>query len=213
MIILFSFFFVLFCFLDDFLNELLWTGVRDTQLPNRTYLIASIKSKDGEDIFNKRFKNKPFLKHAEAVMLCDGDFRHVLSVHHDIEITLTLNYSPCSSCACELRKFYENNRNIRNPIIQFSFLYRIEEEKNQHGLRNLREAGITVQAMNANSWREVGIDLELMALEDKEIITERDEDQADMLNKVLSTYESEHDQDTSNDDELSSLFQSQLKFL
>ena len=213
MIILFSFFFVLFCFLDDFLNELLWTGVRDTQLPNRTYLIASIKSKDGEDIFNKRFKNEPFLKHAEAVMLCDDDFGDAVNVHHDIEITLTLNYSPCSSCACELKKFYEKNRNIRNPIIQFSFLYRIEEEKNQHGLRNLREAGITLQAMNANSWREVGIDLELMALEDKEIITERDEDQADMLNKVLSTYESEHDQDTSNDDELSSLFQSQLKFL
>ena len=69
MIILFWFFFVLFCFLDDFLNELLWTGVRDTKLPNRTYLIASIKSKDGEDIFNKRFKNEPSLKHAEAVML------------------------------------------------------------------------------------------------------------------------------------------------
>ena len=108
MIILFSFFFfVLFCFLDDFLNELLWTGVRDTKLPNRTYLIASIKSKDGEDIFNKRFKNEPLLQHAEAVMLCDYDFRHVLSVHHDIEITLTLNYSPCSSCAYKLKTFYE----------------------------------------------------------------------------------------------------------
>ena len=213
MIILFWFFFVLFCFLDDFLNELLWTGVRDTKLPNRTYLIASIKSKDGEDIFNKRFKNEPFRKHAEAVMLCDRDFRHAVSVHHDIEITLTLNYSPCSNCADELKTFYEKNRNIRSPIIQFSFLYRIEEEKNQHGLRNLREAGITLQAMNANSWREVGVDLELMALEGKEIITERDEDQADMLNKVLFTYESEQDQDTSNDDELSSLFQSQLKFL
>ena len=214
MIILFSFFFfVLFCFLDDFLNELLWTGVRDTQLPNRTYLIASIKSKDGEDIFNKRFKNEPFRKHAEAVMLCDRDFRHAVSVHHDIEITLTLNYSPCSNCADELKTFYEKNRNIRSPIIQFSFLYRIEEEKNQHGLRNLREAGITLQAMNANSWREVGVNLESMASSDVDRITERDEDTEDMLNKVLFTYESEQDQDTSNDDELSSLFQSQLKFL
>ena len=213
MIILFWFFFVLFCFLDDFLNELLWTGVRDTKLPNRTYLIASIKSKDGEDIFNKRFKNEPFRKHAEAVMLCDRDFRHAVSVHHDIEITLTLNYSPCSNCADELKTFYEKNRNIRSPIIQFSFLYRIEEEKNQHGLRNLREAGITLQAMNANSWREVGVDLESMASSDVDRITERDEDTEGMLNKVLFTYESEQDQDTSNDDELSSLFQSQLKFL
>ena len=213
MIILFWFFFVLFCFLDDFLNELLWTGVRDTKLPNRTYLIASIKSKDGEDIFNKRFKNEPSLKHAEAVMLCDDDFGDAVAVHHDIEITLTLNYSPCSDCANELKKFYEKNRNIRNPIIQFSFLYRIEEEKNQHGLRNLREAGITLQAMNANSWREVGVNLESMASSDVDRITERDEDTEGMLNKVLFTYESEQDQDTSNDDELSSLFQSQLKFL
>ena len=205
--------FFLFCFLDDFLNELLWTGVRDTKLPNRTYLIASIKSKDGEDIFNKRFKNEPSLKHAEAVMLCDDDFGDAVAVHHDIEITLTLNYSPCSDCANRLRNFYENNGDIRNLIIQFSVLYRINEEINRIGLRNLREAGITLQAMNANSWREVGVDLELMALEGKEMITERDEDQADMLNKVLFTYESEQDQDTSNDDELSSLFQSQLKFL
>ena len=113
------------------MNELLWTGVKDTKLPNRTYLIASIKSKDGEEIFNKRFKNEPFLKHAEAVMLCDGDFRYVLSVHHDIEITLTLNYSPCNICAMKLKKFYESyKKKITKFIIQFSFLYRIKNKKN-----------------------------------------------------------------------------------
>lgn len=203
----------MFCFLDHFLNDLLWTGVKGTKWPNRTYLIASIKSSYGEGIFNKRFVNIPSTKDAEAVMLCDDDFGDAVAVHHDIEITLTLNYSPCSNCANKLRDFYKNHRNIRNLIIQFSFLYRIHEEKNQYGLRDLREAGITLQAMNANSWREIGVDLESMASSDVDRITERDEDTEDMLNKVLFTYESEQDQDTSDDDDdLSSRFHSRLIF-
>ena len=202
----------MFCFLDHFLNDLLWTGVKGTKWPNRTYLIASIKSSYGEGIFNKRFVNIPSTKDAEAVMLCDDDFGDAVAVHHDIEITLTLNYSPCSKCADKLRDFYENHRNIRNLIIQFSFLYRIREEKNQFGLRNLREAGVTLQAMNANSWREVGVDLESMTSLDVDRITERDEDTEGMLNKVLFTYESEQDQDTSDDDDLSSRFHSHLIF-
>ena len=140
------------------MDDLLWTGVKGTKWPNRTYLIASIKSNYGEGIFNKRFVNIPSMKDAEAVMLCDDNFRHAVAVHHDIEITLTLNYSPCSYCAKKLRDFYENYGDIRNLIIQFSFLYCIHDEKNQYGLRDLREAGITLQAMNANSWREVGVD-------------------------------------------------------
>ena len=213
LIIIFIFvFYFLFCFLDDFLNELLWTGVKGRKWPNRTYLIASIKSNDGEGIFSGRFKNKPYIKHAEAEMLCDNDFRHAVAVHHDIEITLTLNYSPCSDCANRLRNFYKNNGDIRNLIIQFSFLYRIDEEKNIIGLRNLREAGVTLQAMNANSWREVGVDLESMASSDVDRIMKRDKKTEYMLNKVLSTYESEQDQDTSDDDDLSSRFHSHLIF-
>ena len=213
LIIIFIFvFYFLFCFLDDFLNELLWTGVNGNW-PNRTYLIASIKSNDGEGIFSKRFKNTPFKEHAEAKMLSDDDFRHAVAVHHEIEITLTLNYSPCSDCANRLRNFYENIRDNRNLIIQFSVLYRINEEINRIGLRNLREAGVTLQAMNANSWREVGVDLESMASSDVDRITERDEDTEGMLNKVLFTYESEQDQDTSDDDDdLSSRFHSHLIF-
>ena len=203
----------MFCFLDHFLNDLLWTEVKGTKWPNRTYLIASIKSNYGRGIFNKRFVNIPSKKDAEVVMLCDYDFRHAVAVHHDIEITLTLNYSPCSNCANKLRDFYENYGDIRNLIIQFSFLYRIHDEKNQYGLRDLREAGITLQAMNANSWREVGVNLESMASSDVDRITERDEDTEGMLNKVLFTYESEQDQDTSDDDDdLSSRFHSHLIF-
>ena len=98
----------LFCFLDDFLNDLLWTGVKGKNRPKRTYLIASIKDNDGKDIFNERFKNTPFGKHAEKTMLCDGDFRKAVAYHHNMEIVLTLNYSPCSSCANDLKLFYES---------------------------------------------------------------------------------------------------------
>ena len=89
---------------------------------------------EGEDIFNKRFENTPFHEHAEEIMLCDKDFLDAVAAHHHhhhhgIEITLTLNYSPCSNCAKRLKKFYENNGKNTNFTIQFSFLYRIQEEK------------------------------------------------------------------------------------
>ena len=191
----------LFCFLDDFLNDLLWTGVKGKNRPKRTYLIASIKDNDGKDIFNECFKNTPFGKHAEKTMLCDGDFRKAVAYHHNMEIVLTLNYSPCSSCANDLKLFYETYRNNGNLTIQFSFLYNIQEEENQSGLRNLSNAGVTLQAMNENSWREVGIDLESMAFTDERRIRGRDKETGDMLYEVLCTYQDEQDQDTSDDDE------------
>ena len=197
----FFFFIFLFCLLDDFLNDLLRTGVYGYTLPKRTCLIASIKADNGEGIFNKRFVNTPHKKHAEVEMIDDEDFLHVVADYHDIEIILTLNYSPCSSCAETLKTFNEKNGNIRNFIIQFSFLYCIKEEKNRSGLRNLSNAGITLQAMNANSWREVGIDLESMAFTDERRIRGRDKKTGDMLCGVLCTYQDEQDQDTPDDDE------------
>ena len=55
--------------------------------------------------------------------------------------------------------------------------------------------------MNANSWREVGIDLESMAFTDERRISGRDKKTGDMLYGVLCTYQDEQDQDTSDDDE------------
>ena len=202
----------MFCFLDDFLEKLLWTGVKGKDWPKRTYLIASIKSNDGKDIFNKRCRNTPFEEHAEVKMLRDDDFLQAVVADHDTEITLTLNYSPCGDCAYELKEFYENYRlNIENLIIQFSFLYYIQKEENRTGLRSLSNAGVTLKAMNENSWREVGIDLKSLSSEDQEKITERDKGTADDLNEVLSTHQNEQDQDTSDVDKLSSQFQSQLR--
>ena len=152
---------------DKFLESLLWTGVIGTEWPQRTYLIAVVK--DGK-IFNKRFENAPY-KHAEEIMLDDYYSRNTVADKSNIEVILTLNYSPCSECAKILKTFYESHKKkITKFIIQFSYLYYIQKEENQSGLRNLNEAGVTLQAMNPNSWSEVGIELNLMKKKDEERI-------------------------------------------
>lgn len=193
----------------EFLRTLLWTGI---EWPSRTYLIADVKTDNGEEIFKKRFKNIPKQWHAEEVMLNHGGFLKAVADNSNIEVILTLNYSPCSECAKILRTFYESHeKKITKFIIQFSQLYHKENEENQNGLRNLNEAGVTLQAMNPHSWGEVGINLTAMEEKDRVKITERDNKTADELYSVLSLYKKEQVQDTSVD-ELSSRFKKQMKF-
>ena len=193
----------------EFLRTLLWTGI---EWPKRTYLIAVVKTANVKEIFKKGFKNKPKDGHAEEIMLNDYDFRNTVAGDRYIEIILTLNYSPCSECAKILKKFYESHKKkITKFIIQFSHLYYIKKEENQSGLRNLSNAGVTLQAMNANSWREVGIELNSMKKNDKEKITKRDNNTAYQLHRVLSLYKKEQVQGTSVD-ELSSRFNQLIKF-
>ena len=193
----------------EFLRTLLWTGI---EWPKRTYLIAVVKTDNGEEIFKNRFKNIPYDGHAEEIMLNDDDFLKAVAYNSNIEVILTLNYSPCSECAKILKTFYESHKKkITKFIIQFSQLYYIQKEENQNGLRNLKEAGVTLQAMNPNSWREVGIELNLMKKNDKEKITKRDNNTANKLNEVLSKKQNEQGQDTSVD-ELSSRFNQVIKF-
>ena len=194
------------------LESLLWTGVVGKKWPKRTYLIAVVKTDNGVEIFKDFFKNKPNFWHAEEVMLNDDGFLKAVAHNSNIEVILTLNYSPCSECAKILKTFYESRKKkITKFIIQFSYLYYIKNEKNQNGLRNLNEAGVTLQAMNPNSWREVGIDLDSMEEKDRGRITERDKKTADQLYSVLFPYKKEQVQDTSVD-ELSSRFNQLIKF-
>ena len=170
------------------MKDLLWpTGVYGENWPKRTYLIASIKANDGKDIFNERFKNK-HRQHAEKVMLRDPQFLDVVKKNRDIEITLTSNYSPCSDCAGNLKKFYEKyTDNIKNFTIQFSFIYHIEKYKNKTALQNLSKAGITLRAMNVESWREVGLDLAFyLNATEREKVKKRDRITARNLKNVLS---------------------------
>ena len=196
----------------EFLRTLLWTGVEGTKWPSRTYLIADVKTDNGEEIFNKRFKNIPYDGHAEEVMLNHGGFLKAVAYNSNIEVILTLNYSPCSECAKKLKTFYESHKKkITKFIIQFSQLYYKENKENQNGLRNLYEADVTLQAMNPHSWGEVGIDLNKMEEEDRGKITKRDNKTAYELYSVLFPYKKEQVQDTSVD-ELSSQFNKQIKF-
>ena len=197
---------------DKFLETLLWTGVEGTKWPKRTYLIAVVKDVNDGKIFNERFENIPYDGHAEEVMLNHGGFLKAVAYNSNIEVILTLNYSPCSKCAEKLRTFYESHKKkITKFIIQFSQLYYKENEENQNGLRNLNEAGVTLQAMNPHSWGEVGIDLNAMEEKDRVKITERDNKTDFELHSVLSLYKKEQVQDTSVD-ELSSRFNKQMKF-
>ena len=196
---------------DKFLESLLWTGVKGTEWPKRTYLIAVVKDVNDGKIFNQRFENAPY-KHAEEIMLDNIYFRITVAGDRYIEVILTLNYSPCSKCAKKLQSFYESHKKkITKFIIQFSHLYYIQNEENQNGLRNLDKAGVTLQAMNPHSWGEVGINLTAMGAKDRGKITERDNKTADELYSVLSLYKKEQVQDTSVD-ELSSRFNKQMKF-
>ena len=171
---------------EEFLTTLLWTGVPDTDLPKRTYLITVVKTDNGEEIYNECFKNIPNDKHAEERMLNDEDFLDAVADHHNVKIILTSNYSPCSKCARKLISFCKKReRKIRKFIIQFPFLFKIQEEENKSGLRSLNEVGVTLRAMNADSWLKVGIDLDFMDVEDKERITERDKKTAYKLKQVL----------------------------
>ena len=193
----------------EFLRTLLWTGI---EWPKRTYLIAVVKDVNDEKIFNARFENIPYDGHAEEVMLNDDGFLKAVAYNSNIEVILTLNYSPCSKCAEKLRTFYESHKKkITKFIIQFSHLYYIQNEENQNGLRNLDKAGVTLQAMNPHSWGEVGINLTAMEEEYRGKITERDKNTAYELYSVLSLYKKEQVQDTSVD-ELSSRFNKQMKF-
>ena len=197
---------------DKFLETLLWTGVEGTKWPSHTYLITVVKDVNDGKIFNERFENIPYDGHAEEVMLNDDGFLKAVAYNSNIEVILTLNYSPCSECAKILKTFYESHeKKITKFIIQFSYLYYIKKEENQNGLRNLKEAGVTLQAMNPHSWGEVGINLTAMGAKDRGKITERDNKTADELHSVLSLYKKEQVQDTSVD-ELSSRFNKQMKF-
>ena len=91
---------------DKFLESLLWTGVFGKEWPKCTYLIAVVKTANGKKIFKKDFKNNPNQGHAEEVMLKDGGFRIAVALYSNIEVILTLNYSPCNICAMKLKKFY-----------------------------------------------------------------------------------------------------------
>ena len=81
---------------EEFLTTLLSTGLPDIDLPKRTYLITVVKTDNGKEIYNERFKNIPNDEHAEERMLNDEDFLHAVADHHNVKIILTSNYSPCS---------------------------------------------------------------------------------------------------------------------
>ena len=116
----------MFSFLDDFLKKrnIIWpAGIYGETWLKCTYLIASIKAIDGGSIFEKTFNNEHG-QHAEMVMLHHSEFLKVVKENSNTEITVTLNHSPCSDCANNLKTFYEDYaENIKKSSSSFHSLF------------------------------------------------------------------------------------------
>lgn len=167
----------------EILKQLLITGINGEPWPKVTYVIVFIKDKNGKYIYIKCYDSKDHT-HAEIKMLRDSEFLKMVKTR-EVDITLVSNYSPCSNCASPLEEFYVNYEDyIESFTIRFSFLYFINKKYNQNGLKNLKKAGITLEAMTDKSWLEVFMwsesDLELV---DK--IRKRDDLTRERRNEVL----------------------------
>ena len=167
----------------DVLRELYKTGIIGEDWPKVTYVIVFIKDKNGEYIYAEWFNSKDHT-HAEIKMLGDTVFLEMVQTG-EVDITLVSNYSPCSDCAKALGEFYDQYKVfIESFTIRFSFLYLIHKQDNQNGLKNLKKAGITLEAMTAESWSEVFMWSDLvLTLAAK--VRERDDLTRKTLNKVL----------------------------
>ena len=145
----------------DFMEKLLVTGIQGTCWPKFTNLIVVIKTEGGEVIWKKKYKTSD--SHTEIQMLSDEKFKgEVEKVKADktkkVVIILTSNYSPCRKCADKLKEFYEleiEKSLIQGFTIRFSRLYRINEQDNKNGLKDLDIKGITLEAMTEKSWLDV----------------------------------------------------------
>ena len=145
-----------------FMKIFLETGIDDCW-PHFTNLIVVIKTEDGEVIWKKKYQTSKSNGHTEIQMLNDKEFKdEVEKVKADktkkVVIILTSNYSPCRECADELKEFYEleiKKSLIQKFTIRFSRLYRINEQDNKHGLKDLHSKGITLEAMTEKSWFDV----------------------------------------------------------
>lgn len=137
----------------NFRMEMVLTGIHGLRWPNATYLIVTVKKRNGT--FKEYYDSRG--RHAEMNMLSDSEFLEAVKTG-EVDIIVTSNYSPCSECAPHLKDFYSQyGGKIQNFTIRFSFLYYIDEQRNKEGLKNLNKAGITLEAMNDDSWNEIGV--------------------------------------------------------
>ena len=161
---------------EDFRKEMLLTGVYGLEWPKFTYLIVDIKN--GDETTRLTFRNDQ-RGHAEIKMLNDEKFKKLVGINIDssdsddaghsddadgVEIIMTMNYSPCFECAPNLKEFYTNNKRlIKKNTIRFAHPYTDKKENkigNENGLKDLNKAGITLEAMDVNSWGDIGIRFE-----------------------------------------------------
>lgn len=145
----------------DFIENLITTGIINTDWPKKTYLIVVCKNKSGKVIWKKKYQTLPnksgFLpngNHTERQMLHDQEFKDQVETGKVREIILTSNYSPCKECAKDLINFFQERTELELTI-RFSHPYEKRHENHLEGLKDLHRAGITLEAMTEKSWLDV----------------------------------------------------------
>ena len=146
----------------DFIENLITTGIRGTDWPKKTYLMAVIKDWSGEVIWKKKYQTLPNQSgrlpnenHTERQMLNDQKFIDQVEPGKFRDIILTSNYSPCKECAKDLINFFQERTELELTI-RFSHPYEKKREDHLEGLKDLdREERITLEAMTEKSWLEV----------------------------------------------------------
>ncbi|XP_054438489.1 DNA dC-_dU-editing enzyme APOBEC3-like [Pteronotus mesoamericanus] len=114
---------------------------------NSTYLcfeVEKIQGNDAESCHMGVFQNQDSV-HAE---LCFLNWFRVqnLSPRVDYQVTWYLSWSPCFYCAMKVVKFLRKHKKVRLNIFA-SRLY-MYDHREQHGLRNLEQAGAQVAMMS-----------------------------------------------------------------
>ena len=188
-----------------FMKKMVETGIKGEDWPKTTCSIVVIKKTDGEVIWGKEYQTLDH-EHTEIQILEDKEFQEKVGKKkadktgksdqtEKVDIILTSNYSPCSKCAGELEEFFENEKHLIGKFtIRFSHPYKINEESNQNGLRQLSIAGITLEAMTEESWldmimtKESSFDNVMWSMFklDPEKVRKRDSKTRDDLEKLLS---------------------------
>ena len=173
---------------DVILKEWLSTGINSkytgSEWTSVTHLVVYIKDNDGTGIYAKYFRNNKD-NHAEINMIKHSEFEKMVR-KGKVDITVTSNYSPCSDCASSLITFYGKYKECINSFtIRFAFLYFINKTKNRDGLKNLKEAGIILEAMTEKSWFEVFMLFKFSStLADQ--VRKKDEDTRAALSELLN---------------------------
>ena len=108
----------------------------------------------------------------------------------NIQAKLVQNYSPCKNCADKILRFkadVEQQGITFSLTIKFANFYCHWEPPNLHGLRRLKNSGVTLDLLEGeNKWTEF--------LNDEDFVRLRDDEKEELLNRAKSAARQNNEQ-------------------